>query len=163
MLHLSANDKLENQPVVVRQITKKVGQNNREYYHLQVSFGIKNYDAKIWSNNEEIAREIIPGCIASITGTAKDFKGILQIHIDKIHRIPNPDQSLIEELTPTCELDEAVLAQDLYKIIDTVENQKLNSLLKLVFESTIVKNNFYKGCRSRNTSCIFGRPGTAYN
>lgn len=144
MLHLSPNDKLENQPVIVRQISKKVGQNGREYYHLQVSTGIKSYDCKIWNNNDEIAREITPGCVASVTGTAKDFKGSIQIHIDKIVRIPNPDQGLIDMLTPTCEQDVEKIKAELNKIVETIKDPKLNTLIKLVFDSTIVKNNFYK-------------------
>lgn len=144
MLHLSPNDKLENQPVIVRQISKKVGQNGREYYHLQVSTGIKSYDCKIWNNNGEIAREITPGCAASITGTAKDFKGSIQIHIDKIDKIENPDQSLIDMLTPSCEQDIEKLKTEFNRIVETIKEPKLNTLIKLVFDSTIVKNNFYK-------------------
>lgn len=144
MLHLSPNDKLENQPVIVRQINKKVGQNGREYYHLQVSTGLKSYDCKIWSNSDEISREITPGCVANITGTAKDFKGTLQIHIDKIIRIQNPDQNLIETLTPACEQDGEKLKTEFSDIVDTIKDSNLNTLVKLIFDSSIVKNNFYK-------------------
>lgn len=144
MMHLNSNDKIENQPVIVRQINKKVGQNGREYYHLQVSTGLKSYDAKIWNNSEEISRDILPGCVAYITGTAKDFKGTLQIHIEKIVRLPNPDQELIDMLTPTCEQDVEKLKCEFNKIVDTIKEPMLNTLIKLVFDSTIVKNNFYK-------------------
>lgn len=144
MLHLSPNDKLENQPVIVRQISKKVGQNGKEYYHLQVSTGIKSYDCKIWNNNSEIAREITPGCAANITGTVKDFKGSIQIHIDKIDKIQNPDQSLIDMLTPACEQDVEKIKAELEEIAATIKEPKLNTLVSLVFDTTIVKNNFYK-------------------
>lgn len=144
MLGFSPNDIIDNEPVIVRQINRKVGQNGREYFHLQVSTGLRSYDAKIWSNSDEISREITPGCVASITGTAKDFKGILQIHIDKITKIPNPAQELIDLLTPACEQDVEKLKLELNKIIDTVEDPKLNNLIKLMFDTTIVKNNFYK-------------------
>lgn len=144
MLGLSPNDRIENEPVIVRQINKKVGQNGREYFHLQVSTGLRSFDAKIWNNSDEISREITPGCVANITGTAKDFKGTLQIHIDKISRIPNPEQELIDTLTPTCEQDVEKLKSELNKIVESIKDPKLNSLLKLVFDSTIVKNNFYK-------------------
>lgn len=144
MLNLNPNDKLESQPFIIRQICKKVSQNNKEYYHLQISYGIKNYDAKIWNYNEEIAKEISPGCIANVWGTARDFKGNIQIHIDKIKKIENPDDNLIEEITPSCELDTIKLVRDIDRIIETVQTPELNALLKSVFSSPDIKSSFFK-------------------
>jgi 3'-5' exoribonuclease len=144
MLLLNPNDRIENQPVIVRQIVKKVGQNNKEYYHLQVSCGIKSFDAKIWNGDEEIVQEITPGCFANIWGIAKDFKGNLQIHINKIERIQDPDDELVKTIVPSCELNEISLCNDINKIIDTVNEPKLNELLMLVFNSPEIKDSFYK-------------------
>lgn len=144
MLNLNANDTLENQPVIVRQISKKVSQNAREYYHLQISYGIKNFDAKIWSGDNEIAQEITPGCFAFISGVARDFKGNLQIHIHKIDKIADPDSSIVEAVMPCCNKDEADLIENINNIIGTVKNSSLNSLLNTIFESTDIKANFYK-------------------
>ncbi|MCX7884338.1 MAG: HD domain-containing protein [Caloramator sp.] len=144
MLNLNSNDKLEGQPFIVRQICKKISQNNKEYYHLQISYGIKNYDARIWNNNEEILKEITPGCFANVWGVVKDFKGILQIHIDKITKIDSPDENLIEEITPSCTLDKLKLESEIKHIISTIKNQNLSLLLNNIFSSTQVKENFYK-------------------
>jgi 3'-5' exoribonuclease len=144
MLNLNANDTLENQPVIVRQISKKVSQNAREYYHLQISYGIKNFDAKIWTGDNEIAQEITPGCFAYISGVARDFKGNLQIHIHKIDKISDPDNSIIEAVMPCCNADESALHTSINSVIDTVIRPELNSLLKEIFESPDIKSNFYK-------------------
>lgn len=142
MLDIKANDTLENQPVIVRQISKKNNQNNKEYYHLQISYGIKNYDAKIWNNNPEIARDITPGCIANIWGIVRDFKGTLQVHINKIERIIDPDETIIDLVTPSCELSEAKLSKELFALIETVKDPYLNILLLSIFEDPGVKNSF---------------------
>lgn len=144
MLNLNPNDKLEGQPFIVRQICKKISQNNKEYYHLQISYGIKNYDAKIWNNNEEISKEITPGCFANVWGTVKDFKGMLQIHIDKIIKIDSPDVNLIEEITPSSDLDESNLEKEIKQIISTIKNEKLNLLLNNIFSSSQISSDFYK-------------------
>lgn len=143
MLDLKANDIIENQPIIVRQINKKNSQNNKEYYHLQISYGIKNYDAKIWNNSEEIAREITPGCIAYIWGAAREFKGNMQIHINKIERILDPDDNIINMVTPSCELSEVKLTNDLFKLISTVKDSYLNKLLNSIFNSNEIKSTFF--------------------
>jgi 3'-5' exoribonuclease len=144
MLDLKANDVIENQPVIVRQINKKNNQNNKEYYHLQISYGIKNYDAKIWNNNEEIAREITPGCLAYIWGNVRDFKGNIQIHINKIERILNPDEAIINMVIPTCELNDVKLSRELFLIIDTVIDTNLNELLTTIFTNEKINSVFFK-------------------
>lgn len=144
MLILNANDHIENQAVIVRQIVKKMGQNNKEYYHLQVSSGIKSYDAKIWNGDEEISKQINPGCFANICGVVKDFKGNLQIHISKIERIDSPDNELIKSIIPSCELNDILLSREIDSIIETIQNPILSELLKIVFNSTEIKESFFK-------------------
>lgn len=144
MLNVKVNDRIEKAAVIVRQISKRVGQNGKEYYNLQISHGIKNYDAKIWNNNEEIAREIKPGCYAYITGTVKDFKGMLQIHIENIQRIENPDDEIIKNVTPSSELNNLNAAKDIESIIDTVKTAELKELLNMIFEAPEIKSSFYQ-------------------
>lgn len=144
MLDLKANDVIDNQPVIVRQIVKKNSQNNKEYYHLQISYGIKNYDAKIWSNNDEIVKDITPGCIAYIWGSAREFKGNIQIHINKIERVLNPDQTIINLVTPTCDVEKEGLSLQLNELISGVTNPFLNKLLNQVFNSEHVKTQFFE-------------------
>lgn len=144
MLNINTNDKLENQPVIVRQINKKMSQNNKGYYSLQISYGIKNYDAKIWDSSDDIGNEIHPGCLANIWGIVRDFKGNIQIHISKIERIDNPKDELINEITPSCFLDEMSLSKEITKIIDTIDNSNLKLLLNNVFNQSYIKDNFFK-------------------
>lgn len=144
MLNLNTNDKLEKQPVVVRQINKKMSQNNKGYYSLQISYGIKNYDAKIWDSSDEIGNEITPGCLAYIWGVVRDFKGNIQIHINKIERINNPEDDLINEITPSCFLDEDSLSREVAKIIETINNNGLKLLLNNIFNLPEVRDNFFK-------------------
>lgn len=144
MLNISANDKIENQPIVVRQISKKLSQNNKEYYSLQISFGIKNFDAKIWNGDPEISKNITPGCFAYISGIARDFKGTIQIHINQIKKIENPDQDLISQVMPCSQFDESKLVDEINSIIDTVSDPMMNMLLKNIFSLNFIKENFYK-------------------
>jgi 3'-5' exoribonuclease len=144
MLNLNANDRLEEQPVFIREIAKKVGQNNKEYYHLEISSGVKKYDARIWQNNLSLARGITPGSIAYIWGTAKDFKGSIQVHIENIQLITNPARELIEKLIPSSNLEEKKLVQDIESIIETIKNPDIKLLLNNIFASKEIRSSFYR-------------------
>lgn len=144
MLNLNANDKIENQPVIVRQISKKLSQNNKEYYSLQISLGIKNFDAKIWSGEPEIGESITPGSFAYITGIARDFKGSIQIHINKIEKIAEPSQDIISEVMPCSQFEEKSLVEDIDNLIKSVSNPMMHEVLDKIFNFDFVKENFYK-------------------
>ncbi|SHE60475.1 3'-5' exoribonuclease YhaM family protein [Caloramator proteoclasticus] len=144
MQNLYPNEKIENQPVVVRKIEKKIGQNDKGYYHLQISSGIKNYDAKIWNDSPDIAEKIVPGCFAYISGVAKDFKGTLQIHINKIEKVDNPSQELINKVIPSCYLNSEQIEKELFEIIDTIKNEKIKQLLNNIFTNENIKTSFLK-------------------
>lgn len=69
---------------------------------------------------------------------------MLQIHIDKIIKIDSPDVNLIEEITPSSDLDESNLEKEIKQIISTIKNEKLNLLLNNIFSSSQISSDFYK-------------------
>lgn len=144
MLNLAANEFLEKVPVIVRQINRKMGQNNKEYYHLQISYGIQNFDAKVWSNNLDIVENINAGCFAYIWGTVKDFKGSLQIHINQIEKIENPDDSLIKEVMPSLEVNIGSVKDEIFTLIESVDDNYLNDLLTSIFCSDDIQEAFFE-------------------
>lgn len=144
MLNLAANESLEKIPVIIRQINRKMGQNNKEYYHLQISYGIQNFDAKIWSNNINIVENITAGCFAYIWGVVKDFKGSLQIHINNIEKIDNPDDDLINEVMPSAQVNTESVKEEIYALIDSVSDEHLNKLLTDIFNSKDIQSSFFE-------------------
>lgn len=144
MLNLKLNDTLEAQPLIVRLINKKSGQNNREYYHLQLSHGLQNLDGKIWNGDPAVAENITPGCIARVWAVVKDFKGTLQLHISKIERIDNPDEEIVDEITPACQFEQTHLMEEIQSIVDSVKTPELHELLTIIFNEPHIKENFYK-------------------
>lgn len=143
-MQLNVNQKFENIAVAVRQITKKTDQNNKSYYHLQVSIGLKNYDSKIWNDDEKIGEEIVPGCLAYISGIARDFKGSLQLHISSIQRIWNPSQELLNSILPSGYVNENDMVLEINNIISTINNPFIKTLLENIFSMPDVKKHFYK-------------------
>lgn len=142
LLSINANSKLSDIAFIVRKISKKKGQNEREYYSLRISRGIKTYDGKIWSCDEKYL-SISPGDIVKISGSAKTFKGSIQIHIDEINVIEESEE-LIGELMPFCHKSENKLREEIEAIISTIKNKNIIKLLESIYSIPEVKENFYK-------------------
>lgn len=142
LLSINANSKLSDIAFIVRKISKKKGQNEREYYSLRISRGIKTYDGKIWSCDEKYL-SINPGDIVKVSGNAKTFKGSIQIHIDDINVIEESEE-LIGELMPFCHKSENKLREEIETIIETIKNKNIIRLLENIYNIPEVKENFYK-------------------
>lgn len=143
MFDITPNSKIDDVVFIVRQISKKVGQNAKEYYTLQISRGIKTYDGKIWNDNKS-NEEISPGDIVKISGVVKDFKGSIQIHINEICVIDDLDANLRSELIPSCSKSEIKLREEIEEIILSIKNEKIFELINKVFDIPEVKETFYK-------------------
>lgn len=142
LVNINANSKLDDTAFIVRKISKKKGQNDREYYSLKISRGIKTYDGKIWSSDEKYL-SINPGDIVKISGSVKTFKGSIQIHIDDI-RVIEESEDLIGELMPFCHKSESKLKEEIDSIITTIKNKNVIKLLESIYNIPEVKENFYK-------------------
>lgn len=143
MLEITPNSKIDNVVFSVRQISKKVGQNSKEYYTLQVCRGIKTYDAKIWSGDGKY-ETIKPGDIVGINGTAKEFKGSIQIHICEINILEDVDPLVTAELLPFCSKSESLLREEFEDIVSTIKDEYILKLIDKVFNVNEVKEYFYK-------------------
>lgn len=143
MLEITPNSKLDKVAFIVRQISKKVGQNSKEYYTLQISRGIKTYDAKIWSGDKKY-EGINHGDVVSINGMVKDFKGSIQVHVNEIEVLEEVEPSLKAELLPFCSKSESQLRSEFQDIVSTIQNEYILKLIDKVFNVDEVKEYFYK-------------------
>lgn len=79
-------------------------------------------DAQIWDYTGPVTPKDI-GAVVKIRGTVSEFKGTLQITIERL-RITDPnDQYNINDLVPTAPIDVEAVWQKLQKIVDTIEDQ----------------------------------------
>lgn len=142
MLELTPNCKIDNIAFLIREITKKVGQNSKEYYSLQINRGLKNYDAKIWSGDEKY-KNIKNGDAVKVKGIVKEFKGNIQIHISELQPVDNIDE-VKDELLPFCTKTELELRNEFNNILSTIKNENILKLLNKVFNLPDIQKYFFE-------------------
>jgi len=79
-------------------------------------------DAQIWDYTGPITPKD-DGAVVKIRGTVSEFKGTLQITVDRLRLADPNDQYNISDLVPTAPIDVEATWQKLQEIVDTIEDQ----------------------------------------
>jgi 3'-5' exoribonuclease len=82
------------------------------------------------------------GDVVKVAGTVEEYQGARQIKIDKMRRAKPEDSVEMEKLVPSTETDRQVLWQNFRKLIDSVANPYLLSLLRRIFEDEAFAKKF---------------------
>lgn len=86
-------------------------------------------DAQAWDYTGPITPKDI-GNVAKIRGTVSEFKGTLQITVDRLRLADSNDQYNISDLVPTAPIDAEAAWQTLQEIVDTIEDQDYLAICK---------------------------------
>lgn len=79
-------------------------------------------DAQIWDYTGPVTPKDI-GAVVKIRGIVSEFKGALQITVDRLRLADTSDQYNISDLVPTAPIDVEATWQKLQEIVDTIEDQ----------------------------------------
>lgn len=79
-------------------------------------------DAQIWDYTGPVTSKDA-GAVVKIRGTVSEFKGAMQITVDRLRLIDANDQYNINDLVPTAPIDVEAVWQKLQEIVDTLEDQ----------------------------------------
>ena len=86
-------------------------------------------DAQIWDYTGPVAPKDA-GAVVKIRGTVSEFKGTLQITVDRLRLADSNDQYSISDLVPTAPIDVEAAWQKLQEIINTIADQDYAAICK---------------------------------
>lgn len=130
---------------VVRRKEIKKKKNGDPYLTLDLADASGHLDAVWWEFQPDLfgkteADSVETGDVVKVAGHVEDYQGVRQIRVEKIRRVKPEDQVDLAKLIPVVEGDRQVLWQNFRKMIDSVVNPYLLSLLRRVFDDeTFVK------------------------
>ncbi|MDZ7292296.1 MAG: HD domain-containing protein [candidate division KSB1 bacterium] len=82
------------------------------------------------------------GDIVKVAGSVEEYQGVKQIRVEKIRRAKPEDGVDLSRLVPTTETDRQLLWQNFRKLIDSVTNPYLLSLLRRIFDDEAFAKRF---------------------
>ena len=86
-------------------------------------------DAQIWDYTGPVAPKDA-GAVVKIRGTVSEFKGTLQITVDRLRLADSNDKYSISDLVPTAPIDVEAAWQKLQEIINTIADQDYAAICK---------------------------------
>jgi len=103
------------------------------YIRLRIGDKTDSVNAYIWNNAQHYNNLFQVGEVIKIKGIVKDYKGQLQISLNKV-RPAQPEEFELGDFLATTEKSIADLGDTLFRYIQGIEDENIKQLLKAIFE-----------------------------
>ncbi|MFB0920462.1 MAG: OB-fold nucleic acid binding domain-containing protein [Oscillospiraceae bacterium] len=118
---MSIGDQLEGF-LLLQDAYEKTTMGGKPFLSMVLSDCTGTIDAQIWDYTEPVTPKDT-GAVVKIRGTVSEFKGTLQITVDRLRLADSNDQYSISDLVPTAPIDVEAAWQKLLEIVDTIKDQ----------------------------------------
>lgn len=112
-------------------------------------------DAQIWDYTGPVAPKDA-GAVVKIRGTVSEFKGTLQITVDRLRLADSNDQYSIDDLVPTAPIDVKAAWQKVQEIVDTIEDRDYESICKEMLRRNGEKIKSIPAAKSIHHGFLYG-------
>ena len=117
---------------LVREMSRGETKAGKPYLSLVLMDASGEISGRVWENAEQLMGECPVGAVVSVSGQAQAYKGILQLRIDGLSRIPDSEVDLAL-FVPSVQGNVTAMAKELVKLAGSVENPFLKELLLALF------------------------------
>lgn len=118
--------------LIVSKCEVKTSKNGKLFLNLELRDKSIALPSKVWDNAEEYAKKLKEGTVVKVAGQIEDFNGAPQIKIDRIRPAQESDNVIPEDFLPRSRRPINEMMDELNQVIDSVEDQYLNKLLRII-------------------------------
>lgn len=112
-------------------------------------------DAKLWNANEKQMTQLKDGCVVKGKGDIIKYGQNKQMKVISIDDI-SYDQTLQIQYLKTAPLDKDDMIKELYQYIDKITNQKINQIVKYLYNQNIDKLKIYPAASKNHHEFVSG-------
>jgi len=113
----------------------------KPYLNLRFMDSTGAIDARAWDNAEAMAREFEAGDIIKARCFAISYRGVIQLNVSAIEKVPDGQYSPANFL-PSSRLKTENMIKDLDKVIATITDPAIKSLLEAIFNDSDIRQRF---------------------
>jgi 3'-5' exoribonuclease len=133
--------------LVLRRKDVKHKKSGEPFLALEFSDATGHIEGRWWEPSGDLfggddAENLAVGDIVKVQGIVEEYQKIKQIKVEKMRRAKPEDPVEMEKLVPTTETDRQILWQNFRKMIDSVANPYLLSLLRRIFDDEAFAKKF---------------------
>ncbi|MBN1638652.1 MAG: HD domain-containing protein, partial [Ignavibacteriales bacterium] len=129
---LDAGEKIQHF-FLLSKIEIKITKTNKEYLDLEFRDKSASIVGRMWDNIDDIKFEVAQGNIVKVTGQVEKYQDVLQVKVEKMKVADENDNISIEDFLPRSERNLDEMLDEFDGLINSIKNQYLKRLLKLVF------------------------------
>ena len=117
--------------------------NGKPYIALNLSDKTGVVKSRVWDNAEKLSKQFDAGDIVTVKAYSVIYQGEIQLNINNILKISDDDTDLTFFL-PSSENDPDQSIKELFTIIESIKNDHLKKLLKIIFNDEYILSSFKK-------------------
>jgi len=142
---------------LIREMSRGETKAGKPYLSLVLMDASGEISGRVWENAEQLMAECPAGAIVAVAGQAQAYKGILQLRIDTLRRIPDSEVDMAR-FVPSTRGNITLMAKELVKLAGSVENPFLKELLLSLFGERRLMQAFKKAPAAKvmHHACVGG-------
>ncbi|MDD8049462.1 MAG: OB-fold nucleic acid binding domain-containing protein [Thomasclavelia sp.] len=142
--------------IIINVVTGKTnGANRSTYLSIELQDKSGTIDCKLWNATDNQVEKIVTGLVVRIVGDVIKYKDDLQLKIAKIGLISNDDSVKVQYLK-SAKTDGNDLIASIKSYLDQIDNPKLHTIVKSLFEENIEKMLVYPAASKNHHEYVSG-------
>ena len=142
---------------LVREMSRGETKAGKPYLSLVLMDATGEISGRVWEHAEQLMGECPTGAVVAVTAQAQAYKGILQLRIDSLSRVPESEVDLAL-FVPSTQGNVTLMAKELLRLAGSVENPFLKELLLSLFGDRGLMQLFKKApaAKMMHHACVGG-------
>lgn len=145
------NDKIENY-YLIKSIDCKFTNNSttNKYLDINLTDSTGEINAKLWEVSYDQEKAFTENILVKVRGTVNEYRGKLQLKIDKIRKVSKEDTIDINDFVPTAPYDSEVMYKLVLAYIEKIKNNDIKAIVKEIIVSNEKKILNYPAAKSNH-------------
>ena len=154
IVDLKDNEKITS-GFMIKQATVKTANNNKKYMDFTLMDKTGEINAKLWEYPVD-ADDYIEGVIVKIAGTTNDYKGTLQLKINKIRLVNEEDEIATMDYVKTAPIDGNTMYDFIMSKVEEIEDEDIKKLTKTIYEDNKEKLLYFPAAMKNHHAVMGG-------
>ncbi|MGH4051720.1 MAG: 3'-5' exoribonuclease YhaM family protein [Clostridium sp.] len=143
---------------VIKSVDSKVSNNSNSNRYLDFNLGDATGDinAKLWECNDELERTFKQSILVKIKGTVNEWRGVLQLKIERIRLTEENDEVKIGDYVAVAPYTAEKMYDDVLNYLSKIENEDIQNIVTNILSNNEEKLMHYPAAKSNHHSIRSG-------
>ncbi|QXM07129.1 3'-5' exoribonuclease YhaM family protein [Crassaminicella indica] len=133
---------------IVRKVEMKLSANNKNFLDFTLSDKTGEVNGKLWDCQEGQNKEFPIGSLIKVRGNVTEWKGKLQLKINRIRLANDDDKQNIEDYVQAAPIKAEEMFHEIYEYVQKIKNKDIKGIVEKVILESKEKLMYYPAAKS---------------